>query len=181
MGDSFANYNIRLHHVKRFPVLSGTSLWSGVYIHDTIEVSDTERFNSSYIENSQGGIDTCRPKINIIHEYDFIELDNINRMISDFKTNGSDSFGIFVVVEINDLRTDEGYSWSSRNYYNPFWGENDTHVKMELDLVTYDVDPINTFLRFGVLFMGVGFWLIALASTPYWDPFVQRMQRGNKS
>ena len=113
-------------------------------------------------------------KINVVHDFDFIDLDNLNRIIDDYRR--------FIrilwhcdYIELDNLRTEGGYSWSSRNYHNPFTATM-IPVKMYLDLVTYEIDPMNTFIRFGVAGMGLGFWLIAIASTPYWDPFISKMQ-----
>ena len=182
-GDSKVDYTITVEHIKRQPIWAGTNIWTYAYSAEEIEMSGTSNFNNSFVDvlgysypedeiNYRG----CRAKVNVVHDLDFIDLDNMNRMIEDYRENSSESFGIFISIELDNLRTEGGYSWSSRNFHNPFTGNNDTTVKMYLDLVTYELDPMNTFIRFGVAGMGIGFWLIAIASTPYWDPFISKMQ-----
>lgn len=186
-GDSLVDYTIKIQHYKRSPILHGTSVWTLAYVHDEIIIEDTQAFNNSFVSNigystttGQPNYYSCKSKINVIHDFSFIDLDNLNRMIEEYIGNGSESFGLFATIELDNLRTDKGYSWSSRNYENPFWGNNGSTVEMYLDLVTFELDPMNTFIRFGVAGMGLGFWLIAIASTPYWDPFIKKTQEVRK-
>ena len=51
----------------------------------------------------------------------------------------------------------------------------DTWLFIDFELV--ELDAVNTFLKFGVFFMGAGFWLIGIASTPYWDPFIKKVKK----
>lgn len=114
--------------------------------------------------------------IQVYHEMDFLEVEGLNDLLEHWRDTEGDneSFGIYMTIEMDNLRTRAGSSWSSKNYHNPFHGDNDSRVQMTFELVTYDIDPINTYLRFGVLGMGIGFWVIAIASTPYWDPLIKR-------
>jgi hypothetical protein len=179
MGDSKVDYTVTLSHMKRDPLFAGTSIWTYGYIDDTLSMSSTESFNNSWIVNFDPSINLCQVKINIeiTHELDFIQLDQLSQMLDDYRMSMNESFGMFITIELDNLRTDSGRLWSNVGYFNPFHGNNDSQVRMTLDFVQYDVDPLNTFLRFGVFFMGIGFWAIALASTPYWDPFIQKVKK----
>jgi len=179
MGDSKVDYTITMSHYKRDPIFAGTSVWTYGYIDDTIEMADTYEFNNTWIKNFDPTIGLCQTQhsINVAHQMDFIEVDILSQMLEDHYADGEESFGIFLTIEFDNLRTDEGRLWSDVGYHNPFHGDNDTIIRYQLDLVTYDIDPINTFLRFGVFAMGAGFWLIALASTPYWDPFIAKVKK----
>ena len=179
MGDSKVDYTLTISHYMRDPLFAGTGVWTYGYIDDTIEMSDTYEFNNTWIEHFDPSIGLCQTqhKIEVQHEMDFIDLDVLSQMMESHYNDGNESFGIFMTIQLDNLRTDEGRLWSNVGYHNPFHGDNDSEVKYYLDLVMYDIDPINTFLRFGVFIMGAGFWAIALASTPYWDPFIKKVKK----
>jgi len=179
MGDSKVDYTIWIRELRRDPIWQGTNLWNSGYIEDEIKITGTAEFNNSYLENYDPTINLCQVKIkiNFQHEMDFIDVDKLSHLIDNYEANAPESFGVFLTVQLDNLRTDEGYLWSNVGYYNPFTMGSTGNIFFYLDMVLYEADPINTFLRFGVLFMGVGFWAIALASTPYWNPFIARMKK----
>jgi len=201
-GPSKVDYTIQFSHYKREPIFAGTSVWTYGYIDQSLKLSGTSIFNNSLgvdwgssptygdLPGSPSSADWFRGlgltsvcetyrTINVFHEMDFLEIDELNDLLEHWKEVESDneSFGIYMTVEVDNLRTSSGRSWSATNYHNPFHGDNDSRVRMTFELVTYDVDPINTYLRIGVLGMGIGFWLIAIASTPYWDPIIKGVRK----
>jgi hypothetical protein len=178
-GDSKVDYTMWIRELRRDPIWQGTNLWNSGYIDDEIKITGTASFNSSWIENYDPANNLCevKTKISFQHEMDFIDVDKLGRLLDNYNDNKHESFGLFLTIQLDNLRTDDGYLWSNVGFFNPFELGSDGDIRMYLDLMQYEADPINTFLRFGVLFMGVGFWAIALASTPYWNPFMARMRK----
>lgn len=186
MGDSKVDYTLTISHLKREPLFAGSSVWTYSYVDDTVSTSGVAEFNNSFERTDWTWTPTptpaelalgCYVSMDLIIELDFIELDQLSRLIEEYQSTIDESFGLYITLELDNLRTDNGYLWSNVGYYNPFHGNNDSDVMMTLDFVLFDVDPMNTFVRFGVAAMGIGFWAIALASTPYWDPFIKKVKK----
>ena len=182
-GMSKADYTITISHWKRDPIFAGTSLWLSAYEHESISFEGTSSYNSSTPftgVDSSGALVTsdlyCQSQVVVNHELEFWDIETTKDMIEEYLEDPSNSWGIYVDIEIKNLRTENGLSYDAVQWITPFMGNNDTAVMMELDFVMYEADPFNSFLRLGVLVMGVGFWAVALASTPYWDPFIKRLK-----
>ena len=178
-GASRLDYKVKFAIWEREPLFWNTSIWTFGYERESVEFSGNYRFNSSFITFKGTTFDLCRITINFQHILSFVELDEMTNLFDSFDSNRAETYGIFMTVEIDNLRTDEGYSWDSTSYYNPFemssTFSSDTWLFIDFKLV--EVDAVNTFLKFGVFFMGVGFWAIGLASTPYWDPFIKKVKK----
>lgn len=173
MGDSKVDWTITIHHHARNSAFAGTNIWSYGYVKDEITISGVESFNNSVELNSTHSI----IQIEIDYTLDFVELDKLSNLIDSYYDDPAESYGVYMTLELNNLRTEKGYAWSNVGYYNPFLLGADGNHEMYLDFIQLKVDPFNTFLKFGVFAMGAGFWLIALASTPYWDPFIKKVKK----
>ncbi len=171
-GDSKVDYTIKFMHVKRQPILYGTNLWTYPVIYDEMVFEGTSEYDS--VGDYEPGNSFCSPQLLVSHEMDFIEVRQFDEMLEEYFENTTDSFGIFFDIQLDNIRNDEGYLYDQIGWQNPFWGDNSSRIRMELDFVEYKVDPLNTIVRFGILAMGFGFWAIALASTPYWDPIIKK-------
>lgn len=184
MGPSKVDYTLTISHLKREPIFAGTSIWTYSYIDETVSTSGVSEFNSGYekatwdwASPNTNALLGCFITMDVTIELDFIEIDQLSRLIEEYREDDNESFGLYITLELDNMRTNTGYLWSNVGYYNPFHGNNDTDVMMTLDFVLFEVDPMNTFVRFGVAAMGIGFWAIALASTPYWDPFIKKVKK----
>lgn len=172
MGDSKVDFKITISHYERCPIFAGTNTWTCGYIEDQLVLEGIENFEN-YVELSNG---LNRLQIEIDYSMDFVELDKLSEIVDDHFNNINESFGLYMTIELDNLRTERGYPWSNVGYYNPFTQGADGNHEMYLDFVQLKRDPFNIFLKFGVFAMGIGFWLIALASTPYWDPFIKKVR-----
>lgn len=175
MGDSKVDFKITISHMMRPALFAGTSIWTYGELHDSMEVSGVYDFEN-FVEVSDSPC-MARTQIEVIYDMDFVELDKLSRLLDYYYANTNESYGIFMTLELNNLRTERGYAWSSVGYYNPLTMGGDGNHEMYLDFAQLKIDPFNTFLKFGVIGMGIGFWLIALASTPYWDPFIKKVKK----
>lgn len=180
MGDSKVDYTITFNLVLRTQNWWGTNIWMSQYIEDSVSMSGTHSFNNSVesVSFSSGMPPVpffgCSLQVEAEHEMDFIELDQVSRLMDEHFNNIENSFGIYITIELDDLRREDNRKWSQVNFFNPFHGDNASTVEMYLEFEMYESAPINTVVRLGVFGMGIVFWLIAIASTPYWDPFVKK-------
>jgi len=178
-GESRLDYKVRFSIWEREPLFWGTSIWTFGYEREFVEFDGNYLFNSSFVTFKGTTFDLCRITINFEHILSFVELDEMTNLFNNFDNDRNETFGIFMTVEINNLRNEKGYSWDSTSYYNPFemssTFSSDTWLFIDFELV--ELDAVNTFLKFGVFFMGAGFWLIGIASTPYWDPFIKKVKK----
>ena len=172
MGDSKVDFIITISHYKRCPIFAGTTQWTCGYIDDQLILEGVEDFKN-HVELSNG---LHRLQIEIDYSMDFVELDQLSQLVDEYYNNVNESFGLYMTIEMNNLRTERGYAWSNVGYFNTFTQGADGNHEMYLDFIQLKRDPFNTFLRFGVVAMGLGFWAIALASTPYWDPFIKKVR-----
>ena len=150
-GDSFVDYTIRINTQKRIPALQGTNLWTAGYIQDEVKFTGTHEFDSvikeginiSLAGGSSAGIPLptvstlCKAQIEVIHELDFAEIQELTDLLEKYHENNTDFFGIFLEIEFDNIRSDDGYKYSQIGYYNPFWGNNDSRVEFTLDFVTF--------------------------------------------
>lgn len=173
MGESKVDFKITISHFMREPIFAGTNIWTYGFVDEQIVIEGIETFDN-HVELSNG---LHRLQIEIDYSMNFVELDQLSQILDNYYNNINESFGIFMTIELNNLRTERGYAWSNVGYYNPFTQGADGNHEMYLDFVQLKRDPFNLFLRFGVVIMGVGFWGIALASTPYWDPFIKKVKK----
>ena len=80
-------------------------------------------------------------------------------------------------IKIDNLADENGRPWDSINYASPFDGGYLDYSYINVKTVSYEVDVFKSFLRFGLLVLGVGLFAIAIASTPYWDPVKERLKK----
>jgi len=174
-GPSRVDYTITISHIMREPLFSGTNIWTYGYLENSMSFSGVETFDN-YVEVDD---DPCkiRAQIEVSHNIDFIEIEELTSLLDNYWQNKNETFGVYMTIELNNLRTKSGYSWESVSFYNPFTIGADGNHEMYLDFNQFKLDPFNTFLKFGVIGMGIGFWFIALASTPYWDPFIKKVKK----
>lgn len=179
MGPSRLDYKVRFSIWERDPIFWGTSIWTFGYEREFVEFGGNYAFNSSFITTKGTTFDLCRVTVNFEHILSFVELDEMAELFSNFDADRAETFGIFMTVEVNNLRTEDGYSWDSTSYYNPFEMSStfSSETWLFIDFKLVEMDAVNTFLKFGVFFMGAGFWAIGLASTPYWDPFIKKVKK----
>jgi hypothetical protein len=165
-GDSKIDYEL---NIKRYSPISGTSIYT----------SDQRLTLSGVMEFDNGGIydyeptDMCNPTINVKHVLDFSELENLEEIRKEFFDNGNDL--IYLTIQLDNLRTDSDTPYDYTDYYSPFQGPTLEPSYFNVKTPTYEVDAVNFTLRVGVLTLGIGFWLIALASTPLWNPTKARL------
>ena len=76
---------------------------------------------------------------------------------------------------MDNLRTENDAPYDYTTYYSPFQGPSREASYFNVKTPTYEVDAINFTLRIGILTLGIGFWVIALASTPLWNPTKARL------
>jgi len=103
-------------------------------------------------------------------------LDSLQALeLSDFiKTNGNEISNISAIVEISNLGSPDTQSGRVENIPLPFSGNGQYLQSYGAKYVS--ATQVNFFLKGGALLMGVGLFLLAIASTPYWDPFMNLFQ-----
>lgn len=179
-GFSKVDFTITITHTMRPAIFANTNIWTYGEIENEMIITGTHGFNN-YVEVSD---DPCMmiTQIEVQYDMDFVEIDQLTNLLDDFWNNRNESFGVYLTLELNNLRTERGYPWSNVGYFNPLTMGADGNHELYIDFIQLKADPFNTFLKFGVIGMGLGFWFIALASTPYWDPFIKKVKekRGNE-
>jgi len=101
-------------------------------------------------------------------------FDGLNALdIADFvRSNGNNMSNISAIIEIENLRSQNETFFSTGNEEFiplPFKGNGEYKVSYGVKYVS--VTNTNFFLKGGALILGVGLFALAIASTPYWDPF----------
>ncbi len=174
-GYSKVDFKITISHMIRSSTFANTNIWTYGELFDEIKLSGTHNFDN-YNEVSD---DPCMmiTQIEVAYDMDFVEIDQLTNLLDNFWNNRNESFGIYLTLELNNLRTERGYPWSNVGYFNPLTMGADGNHELYIDFIQLKADPFNTFLKFGVIAMGLGFWFIALASTPFWDPFIKKVKK----
>lgn len=144
----------------------------------SIKINTNFEFNNAgRFDNNPG--DYCRPSIYLDYEFDYSEIESLRTFTDEFFTqmqSGNEAI-IFLNIKIDNLADDNGRPWDSINYASPFDGGYLDYSYINVKTVSYEVDVFNSFLRFGLLVLGVGLFAIAIASTPYWDPVKERLKK----
>ena len=179
-GDSKVDFTITISHMIRSPTFANTNIWTYGELFSDMTMSGVYDFDN-YVEVAD---DPCMmiTQIEVQYDMNFVEIDQLTNLLDAFWNNRNESFGIYLTLELDNLRTERGYPWSNVGFYNPLTMGADGNHELYIDFIQLKADPFNTFLKFGVIGMGLGFWFIALASTPYWDPFIKKVKekRGNE-
>lgn len=165
-GDSKVDYEL---NIKRYSPISGTSIYTS---DQRVTLKGVSEFNNGGIYDYEPN-DLCSPTIIVKHFLDFAELEDLDELRDEFFDNPNDL--VFLTIQLDNLRTDTDAPYDYTNYYTPFEGPTREPSYFNVKTPTYEVDAINFTLRIGILTLGIGFWIIALASTPLWNPTKARL------
>lgn len=145
------------------------------FIDDSVRMTGTNLFsNCDYGEFEEE--DFCHPTITVDHVPDFVEFNALTTLLKNFQNNPVNK-SIWVKLEINNLRTEDGKAWDMTTRVNPFKGGALDKIYANYDFETNEIDPVNTALRLGITGLGIFLWAVAIASTPFWDPVSSRIMK----
>ena len=165
-GDSKIDYEL---NIKRYSPISGTSIYTS---DQRVTLEGTTEFNNGGIYDYEP-TDMCNPTIIVQHFLDFGELEELDELRDEFFDNPNDL--VYLTIQLDNLRTDTDTPYDYTTYYSPFQGPTLEPSYFNVKTPTYEVDAVNFTLRIGILGLGLGFWIIALASTPLWNPTKARL------
>tara|TARA_Y100001938_G_C8100800_1_gene441584 strand:- start:6556 stop:7524 length:969 start_codon:yes stop_codon:yes gene_type:complete len=173
-GISLVDYNFEFELWEQTPTSNPlTFTWAEV---SSVNLSGTSVFDSAGYDYDTG--DTCRATIEATHDLSLSEMKSMENLQNEYFEDIA-NFTIYLRISLDNLETENGRAWDSTDYYSPFdGGYYDTNY-MNVKALTYEVDGVGALLRFGIFLMGLGFYGIAIASTPFWNPIMDRM--GGKS
>lgn len=133
------------------------------------DVSVTRTYESSnkllwdYYDATHGWTQGCWIGLSI--EFDLTSFESME--LSSTFTNWSN---VFIVLTLDDFEVDEPNAASNIGQTKlPFHGDTGT-FPMVVEYATVDQASINFVVRGGTLVLGLVICLIAIGSTPYWDP-----------
>jgi hypothetical protein len=113
----------------------------------------------------------CYIGLNIDFNFDSLQALELADWIN---SNGNDITNISAIVEINNLGSPDTQSGRVENIPLPFSG---TGYYLQTYGAKYvSATQVNFFLKGGAMVMGIALFLLAIASTPYWDPFMNLFQ-----
>ena len=168
------SYNITFDYEIKF--VHKTNIFETTH-YQTIEYNDwsTMTFDDySYsgdniIEVYNPVLDTQRCYIGLNINFNFDSLRSLD--FADFVSrNGNNISNISAIVEIIDLKSPDFNNAQINNVPLPFAGNGDYLVNYGAKYTS--AQQTNLFLKGGALILGVILFILAIASTPYYDPFM---------
>jgi hypothetical protein len=161
-GDSKVDYKLQWRRYT--PLYQGSALY---FINSSVTFEGISEFDSGGPFEYEP-TDMCAAWIQIKHFLTFSQLDSLEDLRKEFFDSNNDI--IYLTIELDNLRTASETPYDYTNFYTPFQGATLEHNYFNVKTPTYEVDALNFVLRIGVFTLGLGFWIIALASTPLWNP-----------
>ena len=113
----------------------------------------------------------CYIGLDIDFNFDSLQALELADWIS---ANGNEISNISAIVEINNLGSPDTQSGRVENIPLPFSGTGQYLQTYGAKYVS--ATQVNFFLKGGALIMGIALFVLAIASTPYWDPFMNLFQ-----
>lgn len=146
-------------------------------LNDTFELSsDTLSFDNGGIYDYEE-TDMCNPTVNVRYDLSLKELNTLEDFRKGYLAVNHSFDIVYLLIEMDNFRTETGTPYDYSNYYLPFQGAGSDTNYGRVSVPTFEVDAVNFTLKIGVLFLGLGFWVLALASTPLWNPVKARFSR----
>lgn len=142
--------------------------------NDSFIIQDTESFdnggNYEYEET-----DLCNPTVSFIYSLSLSELNDLEEFRKGYFESNTTWELVYLSIELDNFRTESGTPYDYSNYYLPFQGAGSDVNYGRVSVPTFEVDAVNFTLKVGVFALGIGFWLLAIASTPFWNPIKERL------
>jgi hypothetical protein len=122
----------------------------------------SNKFEYSKFDNSSGGFNNVCA-YGFVLDFDLSGFETIE--LSEFNSNNWDNTSID--IELSNFEREDGLNWGDTGL--PFAGNREFYFGMEYKSV--DPQEVGFFIKTGTLILAVVTAGIAIASTPYWDPF----------
>lgn len=168
-GDSKIDYELEIVRYAPTGVIINNQL--AYFPNENVTMKGTSTFNNGG-EYNYAETDLCNPTITVTHSLSMAELDDLNDVRESF-FNSSSSI-IYLKISLDNLETYSGTPYEYTQFYSPFQGPSLEYHYFNVEIPTYEVDAVNFILKLGILILGLGFWIIAFASTPLWNPIKAR-------
>tara|TARA_Y100000114_G_C11763554_1_gene331505 strand:+ start:220 stop:1284 length:1065 start_codon:yes stop_codon:yes gene_type:complete len=135
------------------------------------DFEDTQR-NSYNIEfDPYNNInDYCVESMSLDFSFSTIESLELNEIFTDYDN-------LSAIVRVFDIEDEYNLNYSVGFSDLVFTGVNGHQTMLEVKYI--DTVQSNLFLNGGTLILGIGLFLLAIASTPYWDPVTNFFKEGN--
>ena len=141
--------------------------------NDSFSLEDTMNFNNGGTFEYEAD-DLCNPTVSFTYQLSLSELNTLESFRRAYLQTNTTFEIVYLIIEMDNFRTESGTPYDYSNFYLPFQGAADDTNYARVSIPTYEVDAVNFTLKFGVLILGFGFWILALASTPFWNPVKER-------
>jgi hypothetical protein len=141
--------------------------------NDTFSITDTANFDNggTYVYEET---DLCNPTVSFTYSLSLSELSTLEDFREGYFESNTTFELVYLIVELDNFRTESGTPYDYSNYYLPFQGAGSDANYGRVSVPTYEVDAVNFTLKIGVFAIGLGFWILAIASTPFWNPIKER-------
>jgi hypothetical protein len=175
-GNSLVDFKItfvRFSPTQFIPLPNG-QLGPASYIENgSFSVNDVAKFDNGGTYDYEP-TDMCNPTVSFTYALSLSELNELEDFRKAYFETNTTFESIYIILEMDNFRTETGAPYDYSNYYLPFQGATDDKNYAKFSVPTYEVDAVNFTLKVGVFAIGIGFWILAIASTPFWNPIKER-------
>lgn len=142
--------------------------------NDSFSIQDTADFDNGGTYDYES-TDMCNPTVSFEYLLSLSELNTLEDFRKGYFESNTTFEIVYLIIEMDNFRTQSGTPYDYSNYYLPFQGAASDVNYARVSVPTFEVDAVNFVLKIGVFALGLGFWMIAIASTPFWNPIKERL------